>query len=81
LVKWIGHQAVVAAGPRAGGVVYVAAGAGPEAYLHALDAATGAESWRFEIGPPAAPPVVAGGTVYVIAGGELFAIAIPGDEA
>ncbi|MDP9357063.1 MAG: PQQ-binding-like beta-propeller repeat protein [Chloroflexota bacterium] len=57
----------------AGGMVYLGSKSG---FLHALDATTGAERWRFDLGDyiVRASPAVANDTVYITSGFSLFAI-------
>ncbi len=65
---------VIASPVVAGGVVYVG---GTDGYLHALNAVSGRELWRFSVGAELVntTPAVHGGLVYTGAsGGALFAL-------
>jgi outer membrane protein assembly factor BamB len=73
------HWRVQAGGPCdsaplvVGGVVYAACGDG---VLYALDAATGAERWRFTVADPLLRLAAASGLVYVGGGDTLYAVDI-----
>ncbi len=62
---------VIASPVAAGGVVYVG---GTDGYLHALDASSGREVWRFAVGAELVntTPAVHGGLVYTAASGAAF---------
>jgi len=62
---------VIASPVVAGGVVYIG---GADGYLHALDAGSGREVWRFAVGAELVntTPAVHGGLVYMGASGAAF---------